>query len=876
MSAKILNRLAPAWIAALLLLGLSPALLAKSHPEILPVDETLHCRVESGGVALEWNVVFIAPILGFVISRDGVEIAKLPPDATSYFDREVGPGDHAYLREAINWNGEHMTLGKCAVTVGEPGLRCQVEENRIHLSWGPILIDVLILKFRISRNGEILATVPPDQLSYDDAVNAVGDYTYEVHAVTSPDSEFLVGSCSVRIECFLLDVSVDGLTVKLDWSRVPIPLGQAIIIEPIFIVTRDNELVVKTREMAATDTVPSPGVYLYQVYMDFGTGGIPVIPVAACRVQVSGGQQPPAPEDLVCRVIIPVPEPGPLLDDATWIDLDGDGQADGTFPAALVFLKWSNPVAYDQILITRNKAIVATLPGDQTEFQDRVAASGLLIYGVYGIVGNSRSLPAECRVEIPPVIVPPPQDFTCELLDLILDPLDPANPLGIPGGGDATIIAPFPVVLLKWWNPVPYARLILARDGVEIARLPGDAMMYRDLVPPGGVHVYSLFGIAVDGRRSPTVECTIDTGGEPVPPVADLQCQVITSATDPAINMATVILVWKNAARYDRIFIFRDGALLAELSGEDQKYADRGVATGVYLYEVVALRAGRKSPPAACQVVVDGPVQRNLLYFTSGLEILPDPGNLPPDPEPVPPLPGNRLTCLADNARPVQGWSFGVSTDPQFVIAVSIDLSRTITSTFNGGTGPDFLHLEVVAGGAGVVMAAVISTSGGSEILPPDRGHRLLNIEYGAGPAGVAGQSYPVRYTNTLGDPPVQILFVVGGFEVKVSTLPGWVSLPGPRFLRGDVNGDLEVDQSDAIVILKYLFLGRDPIGCLEAANANGTREVNIADPIYLLNWRFIGGPAPPPPFPRCGSAPAPLGCEKPPASCELEPVPQQ
>jgi hypothetical protein len=148
-------------------------------------------------------------------------------------------------------------------------------------------------------------------------------------------------------------------------------------------------------------------------------------------------------------------------------------------------------------------------------------------------------------------------------------------------------------------------------------------------------------------------------------------------------------------------------------------------------------------------------------------------------------------------------------------------------------------------------------------MLPPAMGHPILHVTYGAGPSGTPGELYPVRYSDSLGSPPVQVLFVVNGFEVIPRTLPGWVSVGGPRFIRGDANADGSADISDAVTVLAWLFLGGREPGCLEAADINRSGAVNIADPVYLLNFKFLGGPPPPHPYPECGRAAAPLGCER-------------
>ncbi len=71
----------------------------------------------------------------------------------------------------------------------------------------------------------------------------------------------------------------------------------------------------------------------------------------------------------------------------------------------------------------------------------------------------------------------------------------------------------------------------------------------------------------------------------------------------------------------------------------------------------------------------------------------------------------------------------------------------------------------------------------------------------------------------------------------------------------GDCNQDLQVDQSDAVCLLSFLFLGGPPSelpcdtgketdpGNLGLLNFNGDAQVDISDAIALLIWKFLGGP---------------------------------
>ena len=55
----------------------------------------------------------------------------------------------------------------------------------------------------------------------------------------------------------------------------------------------------------------------------------------------------------------------------------------------------------------------------------------------------------------------------------------------------------------------------------------------------------------------------------------------------------------------------------------------------------------------------------------------------------------------------------------------------------------------------------------------------------------------------------------------------------------GDVNGDGQVNITDAVFLLNFLFIGgRTPL-CMESADANNDGEVEISDGILIL--KFLG-----------------------------------
>ena len=83
------------------------------------------------------------------------------------------------------------------------------------------------------------------------------------------------------------------------------------------------------------------------------------------------------------------------------------------------------------------------------------------------------------------------------------------------------------------------------------------------------------------------------------------------------------------------------------------------------------------------------------------------------------------------------------------------------------------------------------------------------------------------------------------------------------RFLRGQVDQTGGVDMTDAVIILRYLFLGEWMPPCLDAADIDDSGNLNITDGVLLLNFLFLGGAQPAEPFASCGADPTSddVGC---------------
>jgi len=64
-------------------------------------------------------------------------------------------------------------------------------------------------------------------------------------------------------------------------------------------------------------------------------------------------------------------------------------------------------------------------------------------------------------------------------------------------------------------------------------------------------------------------------------------------------------------------------------------------------------------------------------------------------------------------------------------------------------------------------------------------------------------------------------------------------------FTRGDANGDGEINISDVVLLVNYLFVDGPAPTPLEAGDADSSGEVDIADAIFLINYLFLDGPPP-------------------------------
>lgn len=217
------------------------------------------------------------------------------------------------------------------------------------------------------------------------------------------------------------------------------------------------------------------------------------------------------------------------------------------------------------------------------------------------------------------------------------------------------------------------------------------------------------------------------------------------------------------------------------------------------------------------------------------------------------------LDIVADALHPIEGFTAVIAYDPAVLEVIEFDLAGTETAL----KSPDQV-IPKIANDEGYSVLTVIL-----DFLPPLDGRAIpagtglllarvrMRVAEGA-PSGAQA----VSLENEKGRPPLDNIFVVdGGIRVDPELVGGEVQIGGsavPTFVRGNVDGNSDINLADGLWIANYLFLGGEEPVCLDAADVDDDGKIDLTDPIFLLNHLFLGGPEPPPPYPTPGPDPTP------------------
>ncbi|MBI4585669.1 MAG: hypothetical protein HY717_16785 [Planctomycetes bacterium] len=163
-----------------------------------------------------------------------------------------------------------------------------------------------------------------------------------------------------------------------------------------------------------------------------------------------------------------------------------------------------------------------------------------------------------------------------------------------------------------------------------------------------------------------------------------------------------------------------------------------------------------------------------------------------------------------------------------------VDYRAEIQPIFDAGCGGSGCHLGERASGVELTTYDALMASFG---------------ELYQAPPVIAGKSgMSSLYLKLIGDPPLygsRMPFAAPLDPAQIGTLRRWIDEGArgstPALERGDVDGNGQLEVTDGIGLLGYLFLGGAAPSCLAVADANADGSVDLSDAVGILLHLFLG-----------------------------------
>jgi hypothetical protein len=227
-----------------------------------------------------------------------------------------------------------------------------------------------------------------------------------------------------------------------------------------------------------------------------------------------------------------------------------------------------------------------------------------------------------------------------------------------------------------------------------------------------------------------------------------------------------------------------------------------------------------------------------------------------------------KVPFSVNSDSPLQSFTYSIAFDEEVLQATGTEVRWSRPD----GKPWRFERFEINNETGYLVGSAIINLALEGEAPPLDEDVELLRFEFDVHPEAPLGPS-EIRFRNggeAGGDPVINS--AVAGFrttEPNPSSLPflvnGLVGIVGDisAFRRGDSNDDGQVNISDPIATLGFLFVGEGRIRCPDAADANDDGLIDISDPLATLGHLFNASGSLPPPAGGKGHDPTEdaLGC---------------
>ncbi len=557
----------------------------------------LTCAADGLSVALSWTEPEIFDRVE--ILKDGALLTVLPGGVASFLDMNVRPGDHVYALRAFLGTSRTESIA-CQVTVlpAPSNVSCTAAVYSVAVTWD---LEAAYDAIAVFLDGERVATLPGDAQAHTIESLAPGIRLVEV-AGECEDALSARAACTVEVLA-----APAGLACTAEGDRVVLVWQNASTYAEIAVIRDGAEIArLPGGTSSFSDTTAVVGRHAYEIY---GTADRSVSARATCEVDLLS---PPA--DVTCAAI-----------------------------GSDVTVAWVNASTYETIVITRDGAIIVTLPGTAAEYLDAGVALGSHVYTLQGFVGASHSVPASCEI----VSSGAPSALVCTALGTNValawsngDVYDEIRVLRndeiialVPGDTrqyvDATaaagqtydykivavigmslsdpascrIVLPLaPVSLvcaavegrvhLAWQIEGAADAVIVARNGEDVTELPAGTTAFEETVPVPGVYLYGVSTV-LGSARSDAAACEIETVHVP-------------QAFACIATGGVVTLNWALDGEYDAFVLMRNGTEIARLPGDAVTYEDGGIAPGDYVYTLVA-ESGTGTASSSCEVHAPAP-----------------------------------------------------------------------------------------------------------------------------------------------------------------------------------------------------------------------------------------------------------------------------
>lgn len=207
------------------------------------------------------------------------------------------------------------------------------------------------------------------------------------------------------------------------------------------------------------------------------------------------------------------------------------------------------------------------------------------------------------------------------------------------------------------------------------------------------------------------------------------------------------------------------------------------------------------------------------------------------------------------------GFSMRLAHDPAWLTAVDVAPAPAIAA-LNAGAGPDYFAPQV-APNAISVDVIYDQSPGSPTVVEFSSPVEVVTVTYAGNAAALvatpSGGTTTLVWRDSLALPaPPNVITLVDGsvvvphqVDIPVVMLPDY----GQCFVRGDCTDDAQLDISDPVLLLDYLF-GTGSLSCKSACDIDDDDQLDVGDVVGLLGFLFSGTGPLVAPFPMCGVDP--------------------